>query len=931
MKRWLAWLLALVLILGMLPALSSAEAASGREALWEQIKAVEEAAAAVRGVSTVEARTRIYADNLDAIAALVEASPAYEADSLLRYPECLFWTTADGVVNAYIPRTRAETRNLRQGSPLRGETRGSGFKAGLNCRDVTVFQPFLGVDPDFTDHYQIQGGRLAALLGGSNYLYNAQLSTIDNLAYALMEAGIVMIDSHGAYIEELRANYICLTNGDGITGSDQTWVDGPGGRYPHAANSGDIWIVDGTALRNHMNKQAPNSFLWNGVCNGMTEENIFKPLRAQGVGVVLGYSEAVTFAADREWLTAFTDKLAAGENVKTAVAYMKRTVGCPDPYSGSNPAYPLVVSAYDAYPGSANRNRNQTVQSPWTPDDIGDPSVSKPVITAQPESVSVELGKNTSFRVSATGSGLSWQWQYRYAGESVWHNWAGKTEASLTVTGKTSNKGCSYRCAVTNRGGTVRSAAAVLTVTEPAVQPAVTTQPKSVSAALGQTVSMKVAATGGSLKYQWQYCYAGQSVWHDWSGKTSATLSITGNNTNNGCSYRCVISNSAGSVTSSSAMLTVTNVKPAICRNPASVSVDIGKNTGFQVSAAGSGLKYQWQYRYPDESAWIDWAGKTEASLTVTGKTANNGCSYRCVVSNAYGSAASEAALLTVIGAVLKPEITAQPRSSVTALGAKTSFTVRAEGTGMSYQWQYRLPGDSGWSKWNGQTEPCLVVTAKSSNNGCQYRCRISNEAGSVISEAATLTVVSGHDCPGKEFTDMPDCGTVEHSAIDWAIETGVTEGTTASTFSPNKSVNRGQAVTFIWRAAGCPEPSSSYNPFTDVSAKSYCYKAVLWAVEYGLTKGTTATTFSPKKTCTRGQILTFLWRASGSYQYSSVEVPYTDVKAGAYYDWAMRWAYWHRIDCGVSPTKFAPNADCTRLSTVLFLYRVVTGQGLVE
>ena len=108
----------------------------------------------------------------------------------------------------------------------------------------------------------------------------------------------------------------------------------------------------------------------------------------------------------------------------------------------------------------------------------------------------------------------------------------------------------------------------------------------------------------------------------------------------------------------------------------------------------------------------------------------------------------------------------------------------------------------------------------------------------------------------------------------------------------------------------------------------SYCYKAVLWANENNITNGTTATTFSPNKTCNRGQILTFLYRQQGSPAAGDVTVPYTDVKAGAFYEAAMKWAWANGIDKGVTATTFAPAADCTRISTVVFLYRAITGQG---
>ena len=148
-----------------------------------------------------------------------------------------------------------------------------------------------------------------------------------------------------------------------------------------------------------------------------------------------------------------------------------------------------------------------------------------------------------------------------------------------------------------------------------------------------------------------------------------------------------------------------------------------------------------------------------------------------------------------------------------------------------------------------------------------------------------------------------------------------MTTGTTASTFSPNATCTRAQAVTFLWRAAGSPAPASGVMPFTDVAEGSYYHDAVLWAVESGITKGTSDTAFSPNATCTRGQIVTFLWRSQKSPASDSVN-PFTDVAADAYYTNAVLWAVEHGITAGTTATTFSPNNDCTRAQIVTFLYR---------
>ena len=171
-----------------------------------------------------------------------------------------------------------------------------------------------------------------------------------------------------------------------------------------------------------------------------------------------------------------------------------------------------------------------------------------------------------------------------------------------------------------------------------------------------------------------------------------------------------------------------------------------------------------------------------------------------------------------------------------------------------------------------------------------------------------------------SSFVDVPS-GSYYEDAVDWAVANGITTGTDAAHFSPDGICTRAQAVTFLWRAAGRPAPESRTMPFTDVPADSYYYDAVLWAVENGITKGTSSTTFSPDDTCTRAQIVTFLWRSEQSPAAGSSN-PFTDVSADAYYADAVLWAVKAAITTGTTRTTFSPDAECTRAQIVTFLWR---------
>lgn len=188
---------------------------------------------------------------------------------------------------------------------------------------------------------------------------------------------------------------------------------------------------------------------------------------------------------------------------------------------------------------------------------------------------------------------------------------------------------------------------------------------------------------------------------------------------------------------------------------------------------------------------------------------------------------------------------------------------------------------------------------------------------------ASKVTVEAMFKAAGNNpFTDVP-AGSYYEDAVIWAMDKGITTGTSATTFNPNGICTRAQAVTFLWRAAGSPAAKSGAMPFADVKAGSYYYDAVLWAVEQGITKGTSETMFSPDATCTRAQIVTFLWRANGSPAISGNSA-FTDVAADAYYAAAVTWAEKNGVTGGIGNGLFGSNNNCTRAQIVTFLYRAM-------
>ncbi|MBR1507632.1 MAG: S-layer homology domain-containing protein [Eubacterium sp.] len=175
-------------------------------------------------------------------------------------------------------------------------------------------------------------------------------------------------------------------------------------------------------------------------------------------------------------------------------------------------------------------------------------------------------------------------------------------------------------------------------------------------------------------------------------------------------------------------------------------------------------------------------------------------------------------------------------------------------------------------------------------------------------------------------FVDVPS-GAFYYDAVNWAVANNITQGTDSTHFKPNSPCIRSQIVTFIWKAYGSPEPDTEVNPFVDIQNTDYYYKAVLWAVENDITSGMDATHFKPNKPCTRAQVVTFLWNAAGKPEPLSSYNSFSDVSINAMYFKAVRWAGEQDITYGTNATHFSPSNTCSRGQIVTFIYRAVSDQ----
>ena len=270
----------------------------------------------------------------------------------------------------------------------------------------------------------------------------------------------------------------------------------------------------------------------------------------------------------------------------------------------------------------------------------------------------------------------------------------------------------------------------------------ITRHPSDVTTTADGSAKFTVAVNGTDFAYQWQYSTDGGETWQN-NNCTKATLTIaTAGNYRNGYQYRCRITqNGIWAATSQPATLTVAPV--AITAHPKSVVTAADGTVSFSVAATGKNLKYQWQFSKDNGATWLNNSCKT-ATFTIDnpGKS-RDGYLYRCKVYNADGSVFSNPAVLTVTAAKLtKPTVTNQPKNVTAFADGTAKFTVAAEGGNLTYQWQYKAPG-KGWVNNSCKAATFTINSPQTWRDGYQYRCKVTNSAGTVYSKAAALTITA--------------------------------------------------------------------------------------------------------------------------------------------------------------------------------------------
>lgn len=362
-----------------------------------------------------------------------------------------------------------------------------------------------------------------------------------------------------------------------------------------------------------------------------------------------------------------------------------------------------------------------------------------PVITAQPQSLSVVEDNMASFSVTAEGDGLSYQWQFSFDGTS-WTNVQSAQSASYSFVATFDKHEYRYRCIVSNVIGSVTSDNAELIVSKRITLPIITKDPVSMNAHENEEVSFTVEANGVGLTYQWQSYQ--NSQWMNISGATSSTYTVIADSGINGIKFRCAVLNEAGAIYSQEANLAVMSM-PTITAQPQNRTVIEGSTTTFSISAEGNNLTYQWQAKDSTHD-WTFMRNSNSPEYEVLATISLSGYQYRCCVWNDIGEIYSNPATLTVTAdtSVEKPTIITQPTSVTVSDGSSATFAVSANGQDLSYQWQ--VFQNNSWTNIDGATLSVYMTPVTRGLNGSKYRCVVSNAAGAIYSDPATLTVTTG-------------------------------------------------------------------------------------------------------------------------------------------------------------------------------------------
>jgi hypothetical protein len=595
--------------------------------------------------------------------------------------------------------------------------------------------------------------------GSSAYAMN-----LENVIVSSLAVGDVFSVNAGSTLTVPSPGVLGNDTGVFSTGTSASLVTGvangslalnANGSFTYTPNSGfvgtDTFSYRASSGQTNLGS-APVTIIVNGT--GGVPVIVTQPVdQTNNAGTTAGFSVSATGTGlSYQWLKNGTLNLSNGGNVSGATSSSLSLANVSAADAGN---YSVVVSNLAG--GVTSASASLTV-------------ITAPVIVTQPINQTNNAGTTASFIVSATGTGLSYQWvRNGTVNLSNGGNVSGATSSSLSLANLSAADAGSYSVVVSNAAGGVTSTAASLTVIG---APVIVTQPISRTNNAGTPASFSVSATGSGLSYQWvKNGTVNLSDGGNVSGATSSNLSLASVSAADVGSYSVVVSNTAGGVTSTAASLTVITA-PVIVTQPISQTNNAGTTAGFSVSAAGSGLSYQWvKNGTVNLSNGGNVSGATSSSLSLANVSAADAGSYSVVVSNTAGGVASTPASLTVITA---PVIVTQPISQTNNAGTTASFIVSATGTGLSYQWvRNGTVNLSNGGNVSGATSSSLSLASVSAAEVGSYSVVVSNTAGAVTSTAATLTVIGAPVIVTQPISQTNNAGTTA-SLIVSATGTGL-------------------------------------------------------------------------------------------------------------------------------------------------------------
>ncbi len=353
-------------------------------------------------------------------------------------------------------------------------------------------------------------------------------------------------------------------------------------------------------------------------------------------------------------------------------------------------------------------------------------------ISRQPECQRIILGQSLTLSLKATGDSLQYQWYFKKDGQTAFSPWNGHIHATETATPNVTWDGIELYCRITDASGhTLDSDSVIVSVLS------IASHPRNVTVAAGSNATFTVETTGLELYYQWQYRKKGQTAWNNWGTRTAASTTATANATWDGMQVRCVVTDDAdNTVYSNPATITIAS-GITVTQQPKNQSISLGKSVTLSVKATGDSLQYQWYYKKKGQSSFSVWNGRTHASETVTPNATWDGIQLYSRVTDASGKTVDSD---TVTVSVLS--IAAQPQNVTVETGSNATFTVKATGSDLKYQWQYKKAGAASWSNWGARTTASTTAASNATWNGMQVRCIVTDGASNtVISNAAVITI----------------------------------------------------------------------------------------------------------------------------------------------------------------------------------------------